>query len=122
MIIEAINRLYPGCKFHTFADGAQCANFLSTNPSIPIPAVFLFDHNMPRKTGVELFEEIFKAHSYSQVTKMLWSTSFTTLIAEKCKLLGLNGFFEKPATADGFHQLAIRILEAAGVTVGPTIK
>lgn len=112
-IQEALAKEDPNCYFHTFNDGAEFADYLRVHPDVPAPAIFIVDHNMPRLTGMELLTSFYECGSFSQVVKMLWSTSFTEEILIASQTLGVRAFFEKPNSSEGFTKLARRILETA---------
>jgi CheY-like chemotaxis protein len=66
-----------------------------TNNEIHPDLIFL-DINMPIMTGIELLEEIKKKETISDIPIIIFSTSITTEIKNKIKLLGAADYYIKP--------------------------
>ena len=105
LIKEAINEIY---KQITFIEAANGLELLSSIESLtdPSQALILLDMNMPMMNGLEAITAIRKNPRFSSVQAIMVSTSSDPSLAERALQAGINSFFTKPDTFEGFVNLA----------------
>lgn len=78
-------------------NGEDATKHLETKPE-PLPDYIILDLNMPIKNGFETLESIKTSPSYRHIPVLVFTMSGYHDHIERCKALGCNGYFKKPAT------------------------
>jgi len=62
-----------------------------------LPTLLVVDLNMPKKNGKEAIKELSVKEYFKDMTTIVFSTTSNDTEKNKCKELGVNGFFVKPS-------------------------
>ena len=104
-----MERIFPYIGVFTFKDGEELFEYLNTAaPDLP-DCIFL-DYKMPRLTAPQFLRRTGEGTRYSEVPKIVWSTSQRQKDIDECLGLGAVRFIVKPET-DGELDTVIRSLE-----------
>jgi two-component system response regulator len=97
-------------------DGTQALDYLLGTNSFadrdrhPPPCLVLLDIKMPRMTGLEALERIRHNPAFNELPVVMFSSSQQTVDQERAKELGADEYLVKPASLDGFVEIA-RLLD-----------
>jgi CheY-like chemotaxis protein len=74
-----------------------------------LPSLLVLDYNMPELNGAEILTELKKQERFSQIPKVIWSTSGSDTYKKKCLELGAVDYLIKPVNVkdykDAVHQM-----------------
>ncbi len=74
------------------------------------PNLIILDYNMPEMNGVELLEVLLQKEEYSEVIKIVWSTSNSPLFKKQCLQFGAHDYLVKPNNITELATLARKML------------
>jgi CheY-like chemotaxis protein len=72
------------------------------NLSEDLPSLILLDYNMPKGNGPEVLAILNRQYRFSNIPKIIWSTSGSENFVTECISKGAKAFFVKP---DNFYEL-----------------
>ena len=104
MIREALHDACPNAQVHFVIDGAEMLDYLyhrgkyATGKNVPPPELVLLDLNMPKKSGMEVLEEIKKDAGLRSIPVVVLTTSHSPDHIARSYELGGNGYITKPET------------------------
>lgn len=98
-------------EFHHVLDGDQLFDYLANKGDYadqnqnPFPHIILLDINLPKKSGIEILEELRQHKDYRSIPVVMLTTSdqSTDIFASYDK--GANSYITKPVTVDGMMQV-----------------
>ena len=82
-------------------DGEQALQLLNGNGS-PKPDLVILDLNLPRKTGLDVLEEIGHDHGLKRLPIVVFSSSALAADRRRSLDLGARAYVTKPFTYEGF--------------------
>ena len=105
LMLEICKELRPSYPVLQFENGLQALSYLQTTSHKP--RIIFCDLNMPRMTGVELLRIIQNTpHLRSKsIPFICLSTANAQLFVQEVYDLGVQGFFQKPASMDQFRKI-----------------
>jgi len=105
LIKEAINEIHNRITFIEAENGLELLDSIEslTDPS---QALILLDMNMPMMNGIEAITAIRNNPRFSGIEAIMISTSSDPSLAERAFQAGVNSYFTKPDTYEGFINLA----------------
>lgn len=92
-------------------DGSELIDFLQTCPNDDLPALIVLDYQMPRMSGPEVLQYLFESHRYTQIPKIIWSTSNRPEYVDDCIRWGATNYFLKPSTVEQFDNMMAWIVQ-----------
>lgn len=110
LLKEAFLDIDGNLVIHTRSSGKEALAFLESCPDHELPRLIILDYNIPDMNGAEIFETINSNERYSQITKVVWSTSNSPLYRQICKDAGIDHYFEKPQRYQDILQLGRKML------------
>lgn len=103
-------RLYPQAGISIFNDGPELLNSLVACDSSNFPYCLIFDYKMPALGAPQLLIATGPGTRYSEIPKIVWSTSGRQKDIDECILLGAARYVIKPSTGQELENL-LRSLE-----------
>ena len=112
---EALESTGWKCILHVARDGMEVLDFLGRrngHPNAPSPDLILLDHNLPKKTGLEVLIEIRRNPALSNIPLIVFSGSewernmvLAFGLPEECYIVKpqtYSGYIEVAKTIEGF--------------------
>lgn len=78
-------------------NGRAVIEYLDGLPDNQLPCLLILDYNMPELNGADILESLKSGHRYTDIPKIIWSTSGTETYRKKCLELGANDYIIKPS-------------------------
>lgn len=97
IIMMAIRKLDPYRQFHIANNGREVVNYLSLLKEEELPCLIVLDLNMPVLNGLQTLEELNKNVKYSNIPKVIFTTSDSEEDKRKCLQHGAADYVVKPA-------------------------
>jgi CheY-like chemotaxis protein len=113
LIEEHILSVEPVAQLHTVTDGLSAWNYLRTTADAELPALIVLDYNMPGLTGSQVLSSLQNMIRYTSIPKIILSNSSTSRFREECLENGATEYIVKPASMQGFKELATRLVSLA---------
>jgi CheY-like chemotaxis protein len=88
----------PNVRVVVVGDGQELLNFLANCPGDALPVLILMDYKMPILTAAEILEKLAGDDRYSEITKLVWSTSDRAEYVDRCMQQGATAYFAKPSS------------------------
>ncbi len=108
LLQEAFKEIDPNIRLLCASSGK---NFLLQLDTLPTPPnLIILDYNMPEMNGVELLEVLLQKEQYSEVIKIVWSTSNSPLFKKQCLQFGAHDYLIKPNNITELTSLARKML------------
>lgn len=79
------------------------------------PALLIVDLNMPRKNGQEALKELCLKNYFSKIPVIVFSTTGNELERIRCREIGVENYFVKPADFRQLVNMASRFVNIAGL-------
>ena len=86
----------PGVRVVSFGDGREVLSFLEACPDTELPVLILMDYKMPNVTAADILERLASDPRYTNIPKLVWSTSGRAEYDERCVRHGASQYFTKP--------------------------
>ncbi len=103
-------------RFQAVPDGAEAIEYLSGHGQFanraahPFPDIIVTDLKMPRLDGLDVLRWLKDHREYRRVPKILLSGSSQERDIDEAYDLGVNTYFQKPATLDEYRALIHHII------------
>lgn len=78
-------------------NGRQLVEHLDALSENQLPCLLILDYNMPELNGADVLERIKSNSRYTDIPKIIWSTSGTETYRKKCLDLGAEDYIIKPS-------------------------
>lgn len=101
----AMKRVYPNVKIRAFEDGDHLLDYLNHCSKAMLPGCIVLDYKMPRLTAPQFLRATGAGTRYTQIPKIVWSTSHLQKDREECLSVGATSFHIKPNTDDQLDNL-----------------
>ncbi len=114
LTIEAFRTTRTAVHISAVSDGEEAVAFLRKEGEFaesPTPDMILLDLNMPRKSGLEVLEEIKSDPVLGSIPVVVLTTSSATEDVEESYRLHANSYIRKPSDLKGFFDLVRRVDE-----------
>jgi CheY-like chemotaxis protein len=79
-------------------DGLELLHFLEHCPDDGLPVLILMDYKMPILTAAEILEKLAGDNRYTEIPKLVWSTSDRAEYVDRCLQHGAVAYFAKPSS------------------------
>ena len=110
LVEDAIKRIDANAAMHKVSNGKAAIEFLSKQPDDKLPCLIILDYNMPELTGSQVLSTICKEDRYSDIPKVILSTSSTSLHIQECLSNGATDYLVKPNNMKDMDILAKKML------------
>jgi len=107
-ISEAIKKLNPEIRIIEAENGVELLKMIREKNNPPVGLV-LVDMNMPKMNGLETVSAIRNSPGFSFIPAVMLSTSSDPSLISLAYEAGVNSFFTKPSSLDGFIDLALQL-------------
>ena len=106
-ISEAIKKFNPEITIIEVENGVELLSMMQeeNNP----PGLVLVDMNMPKMNGLETVSAIRNSPGFSFIPAVMLSTSSDPSLISLAYEAGVNSFFIKPTSLEGFIDLALQL-------------
>jgi len=91
-------------------NGRRLLEMLNEMADNHLPCLIVSDYNMPELNGAEILREIKKNSRYSQIPKVILSTSDSELFRKSCFEAGANEYLIKPSNVNDLVKVARHML------------
>jgi CheY-like chemotaxis protein len=95
-----MSRIYPQANVLTFENGEKLLEYLGDPKLADLPGLILLDYKMPPLNAPDILQEMEAAPRYTQIPKIVWSTSQLQQEIDECLSLGAVRFTVKPIADD----------------------
>jgi two-component system, chemotaxis family, response regulator Rcp1 len=110
---EALREAGEDVRLSSVGDGDQAMHYLRREAGyteVPQPDLVLLDLNLPRKSGLEVLDEMRGDGSLASIPVIVLTSSSARQDVEECYARGANAFVVKPLELDAFMDLIGAIL------------
>ena len=109
LLQEAFESQAPRARIRVASDGVE-AMFMLREDDPVLPDLILLDLNLPRKSGLDVLEELRAAPELSIIPVMVLSTSAAAGDVQRAYELGANAFMPKARDLGGFLE-QVRLID-----------
>ena len=88
----------PNVRVVVMGDGEELLTFLENCPGDALPVLILMDYKMPILTAAEVLEKLAGDDRYTEIPKLVWSTSDRAEYVDRCMRYGATAYFAKPSS------------------------
>jgi CheY-like chemotaxis protein len=88
----------PNVRVVVMGDGQELLHFLEHCPDNSLPVLILMDYKMPILTAAEILEKLAGDDRYTEIPKLVWSTSDRAEYVDRCLQHGATAYFAKPSS------------------------
>jgi two-component system response regulator len=113
--LEAFRRSHKGNRVFVCRDGEETLDFLfqrgaySKAGAAPCPDLILLDLNLPKRSGVEVLEQVKSDARMKEIPVMVLATSEREEDVSRCYKFGANSYLTKPVQFDDCLKLVEEI-------------
>ena len=97
-LIQPFVQQNPNVRVIVMGDGQELLNFLGDCPGDALPVLILMDYKMPILTAAEVLEKLAEDDRYTEIPKLVWSTSDRAEYVDRCLQHGAVAYFAKPSS------------------------
>jgi CheY-like chemotaxis protein len=111
---EALKDVALSCRLHVVEDGQEAIDFLlrrGRHSTAIVPDLVLLDLNLPRKSGIEILDEIRRHRALRDLPVVVFTTSNADSDASASYDLRANAFVTKPSDFEEFCRTVRAIVE-----------
>jgi CheY-like chemotaxis protein len=76
-----------------------------------LPSLIVLDYNMPKMNGAEVLKILLKEERFSQIPKIILSTSYFQGHMDHCIKIGADGYLIKPDNLFSWQKITLNMLE-----------
>jgi CheY-like chemotaxis protein len=110
LLTESILLHRPSAQIKTVNNGPQLLAWLDECPDEQLPAMLILDYKMPMLNAAQVLDELNSNTRYSDLPKVVWSTSSNRQHVDECLCRGALGYFPKPNDLTELAAITVRIL------------
>ncbi|QHS61295.1 response regulator [Chitinophaga agri] len=96
LLENAIEEIDPTWRLVCIPNGRKFVKYLDNMEDGDIPALMILDYNIPELTGVEVVKELNDQGRFTDIPKIIWSTSTSPVFKAKSIELGVKDYITKP--------------------------
>jgi len=111
LLKEAFTSIDASIQFCVAENGKQALTCLDTLPNHQLPCLIVLDYNMPELNGAEVLQHIVKQGRYTDVPKIIWTTSNSPAHKEHCLRMGADAYLVKPDNIKDIENMARKMLQ-----------
>ena len=111
LIEDAFTNLHPEITLNKVTNGRAVIDYLRNLPDSELPCLIILDYNMPELKGSEVLAKISKDERYSEIPKLILSTSSAPLHIHECMSNGATEYYVKPTSMKELQAIAKKMLE-----------
>jgi DNA-binding NarL/FixJ family response regulator len=89
-------------------DGYDALNMIATR----IPSVIIVDHNLPLMTGLQMFENIYKAHKNFKISAVILAENLSADLIKSYENIGIKTILPKPISLKVLHKRIEELLSS----------
>lgn len=115
LLIEAFSQLDNTISVTAVNNGKKAVSFLENLSHEENPCLIVLDYNLPELSGAEILERLNRMKRFKEVTKVVWSTSNSSVYEQLCLELGAKAYLVKPNDISGINRLAQLMLQLCTV-------
>jgi CheY-like chemotaxis protein len=115
LLIEAMIHHADNVKIEIANNGRKAILFLENLPDHSLPCLIILDYNLPELDGAQILKALSTHIRYSNVPKVVWSTSNSHMYRQVCLDEGANAYFVKPSDIVGIKKLAKEMLSICDI-------
>ena len=125
---EAAQKASVPIRLEVTRDGEEALRYLkgdgefSDRAKYPFPQIVVTDLKMPRLNGLDVLAWMKEHEEYQRVPKILLSGSGEECDVDEAYRLGVNTFFQKPASLNQFRELVYHLVCYWAHTERPVIR
>lgn len=105
---EALKEVTVSYRLHVVEDGQEAIDFLlrrGRHSTAIVPDLILLDLNLPKKSGIEILDEIRRHHTLRAIPVVIFTTSDADSDASASYGLQADAFVTKPANFEEFCRM-----------------
>ncbi len=110
LISYAFSQIDTEYQLHIVNNGKEAVDYLSALPDEALPCLLVLDYNMPELNGAEVIKILSSNERYSNLPKIVFSTSDSPKYIDHCLSVGANEYMVKPSTIDGIKEAIIKMV------------
>lgn len=110
MLEEALIDARPGTIIQKAIGGAEAVGLLKNYDDANLPDLIVLDYNMPDISGAEILSYISEQKRYSEIPRVIYSTSNAQRHVADCIQKGATKYFVKPQTKKELDDIANQML------------
>lgn len=99
----------PGVSVIACGNGQELLSFLENCASNELPVLILMDYKMPLCTAADILEQLQGDPRYTNITKLVWSTSGRSEYVDRCVQHGASQYFTKPTSLPELEHIVDRM-------------
>ena len=111
LLKEAFITIDSSINFYLAENGKEALHYLNSLPPAGLPCLIVLDYNMPELTGVEVLQVIANEERYTDVPKVIWTTSSSQTHKDYCLSIGAYDYLVKPDNIRDIEKMARRMLQ-----------
>jgi CheY-like chemotaxis protein len=111
LLHEAILALAPGITIRSVWNGQQVLSFLEECPYDDLPSLLILDYKIPPLDAGEILTALSGQDRYSQMSKVVWSSTYQTGHINNCLEKGVLRYFFKPNSNAELRTIAEEVVE-----------
>jgi CheY-like chemotaxis protein len=109
LLTDSLNEVNPSIQLICFSSGKKILKYLEELPAPDLPSMIILDYNIPEMNGAEILKQL-EDRRYSQVIKLVWSTSDSPTYKNNCLSLGASAYFVKPSNLSALQDVVRQML------------
>lgn len=110
LLENALGEIDPSWRLMCIPNGKKFLRYLETISDAELPALLVLDYNIPELTGMEIIEQLNDQVRYTNIPKIIWSTSNSPAYKAKSMALGVADYIIKPSDLASFLSIARHML------------
>src|ERR671927_27466 len=111
LLKEAFITINSSVNFYLAENGKEALHYLKSLPPASLPCLIVLDYNMPELNGAEVLKVIAGEEKYTDVPKVIWTTSNSEIHKDYCLSIGAYDYLVKPDNIRDIEKMARRMLQ-----------
>jgi len=120
-LFDELARQNPGVTVKHVGGGRELLHFLNECTIYQLPALLVLDYQMPDLSGPQVLQQLSVDDRYSQIVKVMWSTSRRMKDMEECRRLGASHYIVKPDTIAEMEKATRQLTAIFEMAARPTL-
>jgi len=115
ILTEIFRDFHQSFELHFVNSGKKLISYLLDMSDNESPCLILLDYNMPELNGEEILKRINADKRFTDIPKIVWSTSNAANYRERCINAGAMEYLVKPSTIQSLKDTLLHILSFCGL-------
>jgi CheY-like chemotaxis protein len=107
---NAVTGLNAALVVNTVSNGQEAIQYLHDRAAGELPSLLILDYKMPILTAVDVLEKLQGDPRYTQMPKVVWSTSYQDDHIKLCMDRGATHYFKKPFNSTELVTIAKKMI------------